>query len=504
MRSRILVGLLAGAIGGFLGWLLQEHLIDYNATVVQGVLHGQGKLETGLSAQQGWILVLCVGGMIGLFLGMVDGVVQGMPRKLVTGMASGALAGVFLGSIGFSLGNVLYDTIRGASSGAELGGALSFARQVLARTFGWALVGLGLGVGAAVGTLNRRRIFHGAIGGFLGGFIGGFAFDLLALGTQSVQTAGTGWHDIGGPSRLVGFTAIGGLAGFFIGLVDELFKQAWVKVLVGRNEGREFILSGTVNILGRDERCDVPLYGDNTVGAQHAAIRSDGYRSVVIDAGTPGGTAVNGQRVAPSGEAFLHDGDVIQIGVHQILFREKATANGARKAPVDQPRAQSPNPAAYVPPNICPFCGSPKDAGGGCLCTVSSPGAAAAGGYLQASGSTYQPVGYGGIAAGGASYPEAIGGPRLVGLEGAYAGQVIPLLGPNLTVGREPERDIALPADGTVSRNHAWIAAEVSGFVVHDAGSVNGTFVNGARIAAQAIVPGDVVQFGNSKFRFDG
>lgn len=92
---------------------------------------------------------------------------------------------------------------------------------------------------------------------------------------------------------------------------------------------------------------------------------------------------------------------------------------------------------------------------------------------------------------------------RLVGIEGPYIGQVFLLAGTNLAVGREPDRDIVLSADTTISRNHARIVNENSEVVVYDNGSANGTYVNNLRISMQVLAPGDVVQFGNSKFRYE-
>src|SRR5438105_3599755 len=99
MRSRIWVGLLAGTIGGFLGWFFQEHLINYNGHIMQGVLPGQAVVKQGLSVEEARTLVLCVGGLIGLFLGAVDGIVDANPRKLAIGIVGGAIAGIFLGFI---------------------------------------------------------------------------------------------------------------------------------------------------------------------------------------------------------------------------------------------------------------------------------------------------------------------------------------------------------------------------------------------------------------------
>lgn len=51
-------------------------------------------------------------------------------------------------------------------------------------------------------------------------------------------------------------------------------------------------------------------------------------------------------------------------------------------------------------------------------------------------------------------------------------------------IGRSPECEVRLPAAPTVSRVHAVITATAQGLQVSDAGSRNGTFVNGERITA--------------------
>ncbi len=507
MRSRILIGLIVGAIGGFVGWLLQETFINYNAHVMAGVLPGQAALKSPLSPGETRLLMLCVGGMIGLCLGTVDGIVEGSGRKLLRGMVIGAIGGFLLGSLGFILGSLVFGKLGGSDMGPASPGIGAFAKQVIARSFGWALLGLGLGVGSSLSTRSPKRIWHGAVGGFIGGLLGGFVFDLVANTAAPVQgTLSSGPRDVGGPGRAIGFTTIGALTGFFIGLVDELLKEAWVRVLAGRNEGKDYLLSKAVNILGRDERCDVPLFGDSSVGPQHAAIRNDGQRHMLIDAGTPVGTVVNGQRLPERGELLLRDGDMIQIGAMRILFREKATARKVGVSPVDASKSKPAGPAnTPIPSHLCPFCGAPKDAAGNCLCTVGAGAAAPAGAYnpnmgmnplLNATGAA--PAGYGGAAT---AVAPAVG--RLIGLEGPMAGQVIPLSGPNLTLGREQGRDIVLAGDMTVSRTHARIANENGTFVVYDNNSANGTSVNSQRVTVQALAPGDIVQFGSSKFRFE-
>jgi adenylate cyclase len=72
--------------------------------------------------------------------------------------------------------------------------------------------------------------------------------------------------------------------------------------------------------------------------------------------------------------------------------------------------------------------------------------------------------------------------------------------GATLVVGRAPNSDIPV-IDPTISRRHAEVECDDSGVTIRDLGSSNGTFVNGTRVDASAIVAGDVVTFGKVAFR---
>lgn len=543
MRSRIGIGLIAGVIGGFLGWLLQENLIHYAGTVVKDVLTGEVRVVP-LSQSENSILIVCVGGLIGLFLGAVNGIVESNGQKLIKGIVVGAIAGILLGSIGFTLGGHIYNLLGGSDSIRANPSPFAFVQQVIARSFGWALMGLGLGVGSSLATLSGKRIRNGAIGGFIGGFLGGFVFDMVGQSIAPVHATLSGQQagEVGGPSRAIGFTAIGGLTGLFIGLVEELLKQAWVKVLAGRNEGKEYVLYNSTSLMGRDERCDIPLFGDMSVGVQHAAIRTDGRRHLLIAADTPSGTMVNGQRVTPNSSLLLRDGDMIQIASHRVLFHEKATESRLSRPNADNIKSGSPS-VVQVPSYLCQFCGATKDPNGTCQCNIGMPdtmpqmqgygntGAAMSGtppmmqpssmgsGMQSTSVSGYTPLdpssgGSLGVPAysrqasqmgGYGSANSASGnGTQLIGVEGPYSGQVFPLMSANIVVGREPDKDIVLSADTTISRSHAQLVHDGANIIVYDNGSSNGTFVNGQRVTMPTpLVSGDIVQFGSSKFRFD-
>jgi pSer/pThr/pTyr-binding forkhead associated (FHA) protein len=67
------------------------------------------------------------------------------------------------------------------------------------------------------------------------------------------------------------------------------------------------------------------------------------------------------------------------------------------------------------------------------------------------------------------------------------------------TAGRSPESDVFLD-DVTVSRHHAEIRREGGeGFLVHDLGSLNGTYVNRELVESVRLASGDELQIG--KFR---
>lgn len=482
MRSRIVVGTLFGAAAGFLGFLLQEALVPHDAVLTPPL---REMLKLGA----------LVGMMLGIGVGAVEGVVTGSSRTFLRGSSTGALVGAIGGMFGVYAGGYVYTLALFGKDPyllAETRTLLDFTHAVLARALGWTFLGALPGLAAGASTLSRRRAMHGLAGGLLGGFVGGFAFDLVAtLFAQPIQgmaaagVAGPQIIEIGGPSRAVGFTAIGALTGFFVGLVDELLKQAWVRVLVGKNEGKDYIVSKPLTILGRDERADIPLFADPALAPQHAAIRMERHRHLILDGGTQIGTMVNGQRVT---EALLKDGDMIQLGQVRLLFREKATASriSSRRESGRHAADQSPG-RLDVPGNLCQFCGAVKDASGNCLCS------------LAAAGPEPAPVPPNAVQMSMAPHTT---GTELVGMDGPYAGQSFTLRGGAIGIGRETGRDILLALDGSVSRRHARIEEQNGVHVLMDEGSSNGTFVNGVRIDTQALAPGDIIRIGAGNYRY--
>ena len=89
-------------------------------------------------------------------------------------------------------------------------------------------------------------------------------------------------------------------------------------------------------------------------------------------------------------------------------------------------------------------------------------------------------------------------------LEGKKKGDILPLNtggGSQTVVGRDIRCDIQIDDSG-VSRRHFCILEQEGSFYLQDAGSSNGTFVNGQKTLWQEIKPGTKISCGATKFQF--
>jgi len=76
---------------------------------------------------------------------------------------------------------------------------------------------------------------------------------------------------------------------------------------------------------------------------------------------------------------------------------------------------------------------------------------------------------------------------------------VVVLAARRVVLGRDPDSDVALTDDNSVSRLHAVLEQVGSGWSVRDLGSANGTTVNGERIFAEhRLRTGDEIRVGRS------
>lgn len=90
----------------------------------------------------------------------------------------------------------------------------------------------------------------------------------------------------------------------------------------------------------------------------------------------------------------------------------------------------------------------------------------------------------------------------LVIRQGPQAGMSFPLVGNQMTMGREEGLEISLQ-DPESSRRHARISWQAGQYIIEDLGSTNGTFVNGIQITTpQVLNAGDSVGVGQTALVF--
>ncbi len=462
MVSKLIYLMLFGAVGGFIAWAVNEPF--YDDTMRRSVDWGRLVLFGAVS-----------GGFIGAMIGLASGLSLGTGKHVARGALLGAVVGIVGGWLGVVIGQVIFGVLTTR---------LPIVGLIIGRILGWAVFGAAIGLAEGVVARSPKRMRNGMLGGAIGGGLGGALFDFLGLVVASGFAFVPGAaEDAGAPSRAVGLTLIGAGVGLFIGLLELLTRAAWVRVIYGRNEGKDYPIDRDGAYIGRDELADVPLRGDPQVAPRHAEIRMQGGGYLLVPLAP---LLVNGRPATAPVE--LHDGDMLQIGSFQMQFQLRE--GQAQRMPRDVVRAPyTPMPA---PPGVCPYCGQPQDPmTGACACTPTTaptptpappptrPSVPATGGVVVVAQAT-----------------------RLVGLDGALAGQRFSVPASGLTVGREADNTLIVP-DLSVSRHHARIAQENGVLVVYDLGSTNGTYVNEVRVTRQTLKPGDIVRFGGVRFRVE-
>ncbi|HET9893533.1 MAG TPA: FHA domain-containing protein [Streptosporangiaceae bacterium] len=90
----------------------------------------------------------------------------------------------------------------------------------------------------------------------------------------------------------------------------------------------------------------------------------------------------------------------------------------------------------------------------------------------------------------------------VVGVQGQLTGRRFTISDRKITFGRGDENDVVL-ADSSASRIHAELRPEADGYVLHDRGSSNGTWVNGVAVTARRLEHGDQIAIGDEVFLFE-
>ena len=431
-RRELFVKALAGLVGGAIGWIPVE-ITSHGHFLGEPISTFTVFIEMfGVALYAG-----VVGGMIRASESSAFEITPLTKRRFVTGF----VLCLILGFVASYLSNAVFTEL--LDSAALSGNPRDHLISVwIARVFGFGFMGLMLGAGVGLAALSWPNISKGAIGGLIGGVLGGAAFDPIGSFSQS-----------GLASRLIGFCVIGLAIGFFIGLVHQLTKSAWLAVEAGRLKGRQFRLDGPTITVGRAEENIVGLFGDPGVQPRHAVISHQGDSYTLKNLAVQAGTLVNGNRV----EAVpLHEGDRVKISNYELTFHLRT-------------QKRTPEPASVI---------------------VAPANPAYADGHIANSGTHVTDVAaIDGVATSGAFLVDASG----------HQFSLRP--GEATRIGRALDNDIVV-SDASVSRHHATIEYRNGGFVLRDLGSQNGTWVGVQRVTEVPLGRGDALRLGDALFTF--
>ena len=244
-------------------------------------------------------------GLIALFLGLAlgvgEGIYYGSAENAVKYGAIGAAVSLILGFFSGDLAQLMYAELM--DSDAEL------LMQSLVRGAGWAIMGLGVGLAVGLTKPTLKRILFCSLGGAFGAFAGGFLFNYIAK-----------WIPKDFLARGVAFLIMGLLIGLGVGLLEQFAKAAWLKVIRGEFEGKEYLVFAGTTSIGNTGKNNIVLFKDKLVGPHHCDIKLEGGKYVLSDCGTPMGTVVNGARIT---RHVLRPGDTIAIGNSVLVFNTK-------------------------------------------------------------------------------------------------------------------------------------------------------------------------------------
>jgi len=317
-KTVLMKGLLWGFIGSIVGWAIHELVGIDDTTVMNWFGYHNASDMANLDFATAMAVVsnakrvsssifsafIAVG--LGAFFGLGEGIYYGSKEKALKYFGIGAGVSVVCGFISGYIAQWLYASM--------MTNVTSEVAASLVRGIGWAIMGAGVGVAVGLIKPEKKRILFCGIGGLGGGFIGGFLFNYV--GNIFI----TGADDTGIVSRAIGVAVMGLLIGLGIGLLEQFAKSAWLKVVRGEFEGKEYLVFAGTTSIGNNGKNTIVLFKDRLVGPHHCDITLEGNRYVLTDKGTPMGTVVNGQRIT---KHILKRGDAISIGNSVLVFHTK-------------------------------------------------------------------------------------------------------------------------------------------------------------------------------------
>jgi hypothetical protein len=257
-----------------------------------------------------------VGLFLGVFLLCYDRATDGGWEEVGRRAAVAALPLLGISFAAGFLAQVIYSEILESILQSSGFPSANDARLYLARAVGWLIFGGGLGIAIGVVDRSAKRAINAGIGGAVGGGAGGIVF----------QFVGVNLHLSEALSRLVGFAVIGVLIALATRFIEQVRRDAWLRVVSGGMAGKEFIVYHAVTRIGSSPYNEIYLLKDPAVAKQHAEIVEQGAQRTLV--------AAHGAAVlvndAPIQRHVLRNGDRVTIGNTVIAYAERLAAPTAR------------------------------------------------------------------------------------------------------------------------------------------------------------------------------
>jgi pSer/pThr/pTyr-binding forkhead associated (FHA) protein len=428
---------LAGGLGGLIAWLVSE---PFAKTAAVNGTH-VGSMYFTLGSFFGWFAHAMLGALIVSFLAIAVNLDRMSPSRASLMGLLGFVLGGFLGWISDATSDRLMISFlraQGSNAGIDIG--MGFIWNFLVA------MSLALGVFLCCQPTMARlgRMIVGGLAAAVLGFIAEMVLApvsivIMLMTSRNSNITDQVWRSFD-PTRLANDIVMGFVFGFAIGIAENLMTSGSLRLVLSRNEGRDFRLGSGVNRIGSAEGIEVRI-PDRAVAPVHAHVFNQSGQYVVQDLGQPGGTLINGQ---PVQHAPLRPGDTVQIGTYTLFFSAKGQA--------------APPPGAWTPPQYY----APQ--------------------VPNAPPPTIKSVKH--------------------RLTDSFATTTELAEGIN-EIGRDPGLAVSLPYETSVSRHHARITVRGACAFLDDLGSTNGTRINGDPLFSEReLAEGDVISVGRASLTY--
>lgn len=246
-----------------------------------------------------WSAIIAL--FIGLFLGLGEGVYYGSKENAIKYALIGAGISIIVGALSGYIAQWMYSSMLTDYS--------SDFTKALVRGLGWAIMGVGIGLSVGLIKPEQKRLIFCSLGGVIGAFTGGFLFNYICSIIPNDIVA-----------RGFAIIIMGLLIGVGVGVLEQFAKAAWLKVIRGEFEGKEYLVFEGTTSIGNSGKNTIVLFKDKLVAPNHCDIVQEGNKYVLVDKGSPTGTVVNGMRAT---RHVLKQGDAIAIGNSVLVFNMK-------------------------------------------------------------------------------------------------------------------------------------------------------------------------------------